>query len=85
MRAVAAFHGHENAFVLRPQDDAHDFRFHFVMPHREMEMCGHVSPGALWLLRRWMSSATRIAPLSGTVDARFDPSARHIHVSQVSS
>ncbi|WP_250470020.1 PhzF family phenazine biosynthesis protein [Caballeronia sp. GAFFF2] len=85
MRCVAANYGHESAFVLRPLDMTHDFRFRFFVPNHEMEMCGHATLGALWLLRRagrWLSDNARIETLSGTVEAVFDPQSQSILVSQ---
>lgn len=74
MRAVAARHGHESAFVL-PGRDGCDYQFRFFVPNHEMEMCGHATLGAVWLLdhlgelpRRTISIAT----LSGPVQARVD-------------
>ena len=53
MRGIAARDGHESGFVLpaSPGSTA-DFRFRFFVPRHEMEMCGHATIGALWLLRR---------------------------------
>ena len=53
MRGIAARYGHESGFVLpaSPGSTA-DFRFRFFVPRHEMEMCGHATIGALWLLRR---------------------------------
>jgi PhzF family phenazine biosynthesis protein len=85
MRGVAVRYGHESAFVLQPQTGAHDFRFRFFVPNHEMEMCGHATLGALWLLRRtgrWQSATARIETLSGTVDAVFDADTQRIHVGQ---
>ncbi|WP_421990160.1 PhzF family phenazine biosynthesis protein [Roseococcus sp.] len=75
MRALAAHHGHESAFVLPPTDPATtDRRFRFFVPAHEMEMCGHATLGAAWLLRR-RGEATggvlRIETLSGPVRAIF--------------
>jgi len=85
MRGVAARYGHESAFVLQPQTETHDFRFRFFVPNHEMEMCGHATLGALWLLRRagrWQSTTARIETLSGTVDAVFDAETQRIRVGQ---
>lgn len=74
MRAVAARHGHESAFVL-PGRDGCDYEFRFFVPNHEMEMCGHATLGTAWLLdhlgelpRRTVSIAT----LSGPVQARVE-------------
>jgi trans-2,3-dihydro-3-hydroxyanthranilate isomerase len=52
MRSIAGEYGHESAFVLRPEHTSHTFRFRFFVPNHEMEMCGHATLGALWLLRK---------------------------------
>jgi PhzF family phenazine biosynthesis protein len=88
MRDVARAYGHESAFVMRAADPRHDFRFRFFVPNHEMEMCGHATLGALWLLRHtgaWHTDAARIETLSGTVEARYSTSAAsgaRIEVSQ---
>ena len=73
MRAVAASYGHEAAFVLPPPDGA-DFRLRFFVPNHEMEMCGHATVGAVWLLHR-LGRLTKnqivIATLSGMVEAKI--------------
>jgi PhzF family phenazine biosynthesis protein len=73
MRAVAARYGHESVFVLPPQghSDCH-FTFRFFVPNHEMEMCGHATLGAVWLLQRLgrlPGDSIRIATLSGVVEA----------------
>ena len=73
MRAVAKTYGHESVFVLPPPDAASDFRFRFFVPNHEMEMCGHATVGAVWLLQqlgRLPQGEIRIATLSGIVQAR---------------
>jgi trans-2,3-dihydro-3-hydroxyanthranilate isomerase len=85
MKDVARAYGHESAFVMHAADSNHDFRFRFFVPNHEMEMCGHATLGALWLLRRtgvWHTDAARIETLSGTVEARYDVSDARIEVSQ---
>jgi trans-2,3-dihydro-3-hydroxyanthranilate isomerase len=75
MQALAAHHGHESAFVLPPTDaDSADRRFRFFVPAHEMEMCGHATLGAAWLLRRRgeaLGDTLRIETLSGPVRAIF--------------
>lgn len=75
MRAVATAHGHESGFVLPPQNPASaDVRFRFFVPEHEMEMCGHATLGAAWLLRAQGHAAgpvLRIETLSGPVRAIF--------------
>jgi PhzF family phenazine biosynthesis protein len=74
MRAVAASTGHESAFVLPPPTGC-DFALRFWVPNHEMEMCGHATLGAVWLLDRLgrlPRSAVAIATLSGVVEARVE-------------
>lgn len=75
MRALAAHHGHESAFVLPPEaPSTADRRFRFFVPAHEMEMCGHATLGAAWLLRRRGEAPAeilRIETLSGPVRAIF--------------
>ena len=74
MQKIAAAYGHESAFVLPAQDRNNDFRFRFFVPNHEMEMCGHATVGALWLLRRnglWTTPQARVETLSGLVVGRL--------------
>ncbi|HXH47201.1 MAG TPA: PhzF family phenazine biosynthesis protein [Bradyrhizobium sp.] len=74
MRRIAATHGHESAFVL-PGRDGCDYHFRFFVPNHEMEMCGHATLGAIWLLARIGQlhlNEISIATLSGPVQARTD-------------
>jgi len=74
MRRIAAIHGHESAFVL-PGRDGCDYHFRFFVPNHEMEMCGHATLGAIWLLARLGQlhlNDISIATLSGPVQARAD-------------
>ncbi|WP_458097934.1 PhzF family phenazine biosynthesis protein [Roseomonas sp. WA12] len=75
MRTLAASYGHESGFVLPPNDPgAADFRFRFFVPDHEMEMCGHATLGAAWLLRargQAPGAELRIETLSGPVRALF--------------
>ncbi|SEM49097.1 phenazine biosynthesis protein PhzF family [Variovorax sp. YR750] len=62
--------GHESVFVLKPETPAHALRMRYFVPNHEMEMCGHATVGALWLLHRrgeWDGSPIAIQTLSGTV------------------
>lgn len=71
MRCVAERCGHESGFVLPAPNTASNFRFRYFVPRHEMEMCGHATVGALWLLRRRGKISDghyRIATLSGPVD-----------------
>lgn len=66
--------GHESVFVLQPENRArHRLRMRYFVPNHEMEMCGHATVGALWLLHRrgeWDGSPIAIETLSGTVTGR---------------
>lgn len=69
MREVARTYGHESGFVLRAEAGA-DFRMRYFVPGHEMEMCGHATVGALWLLRRhgrWTSQEATVETPSGMV------------------
>ncbi|SOB87125.1 phenazine biosynthesis protein PhzF family [Sphingomonas guangdongensis] len=71
MRRVAAAHGHESGFVLRATGAA-DLRLRFWMPTQEVEMCGHATVGAIWVLNqqgRLRQERLRIETGSGVVDA----------------
>jgi PhzF family phenazine biosynthesis protein len=51
MQDVARASGHECAFVLPPPDGSTaDVALRFWVPGHEMEMCGHATIGAVWLL-----------------------------------
>lgn len=71
MRRTAEKCGHESGFVLPAPDSGADFRFRYFVPRHEMEMCGHATVGALWLLRksgRIENGHYRIATMSGLVE-----------------
>lgn len=73
MQAVAAHFGHESAFVLGPEPGC-DLRLRFFVPRHEMEMCGHATLGAVWLLHRLgklSKDRLVIATLSGPVEAQI--------------
>ncbi len=76
MRAIAAAYGHESAFVLpAPENSSCDFALRFWVPNHEMEMCGHATVGAVWLLDRLgrlPRDRITIATKSGRVDARLE-------------
>jgi trans-2,3-dihydro-3-hydroxyanthranilate isomerase len=85
MRSIAGEYGHESAFVLCPEDTSHTVRFRFFVPNHEMEMCGHATLGALWLLRKlgiWTTKRALIETKSGVVEARIRPVTDAIEVSQ---
>ena len=70
MRRIAESFGHEAGFVLPRSGDDHDLCMRYFVPNHEMEMCGHATVGALWLLREhnaWDGSPIRIRTLSGVV------------------
>jgi len=70
MQAIARQGGHEAGFVLSAPSDDCDYAFRFWVPKHEMEMCGHATIGALWLLAskgRLTASEIRIRTLSGIV------------------
>lgn len=74
MQARARASGHESVFVLKPTDPAHGFRMRYFVPRHEMEMCGHATIAALWLLRErgaWDGSATTVETLSGIVRGQW--------------
>lgn len=50
MQAIARSYGHECAFVVDPAGTGCDVALRFWVPLHEMEMCGHATVGAVWLL-----------------------------------
>lgn len=84
MRAIAARYGHESVFVTpAPNQSGCHFTFRFFVPNHEMEMCGHATVGAVWLLQRLgrlPGGTIRIATLSGVVEAHAAPAG--IEISQ---
>lgn len=85
MRRIAEEHGHESGFVLPAEADSDaDFRFRFFVPRHEMEMCGHATIGALWVLRQaglLNRETVLIDTLSGRVTGRV-PKTGPIAISQ---
>lgn len=75
MQAVARTYGHESGFVLpAPTGSDCDFAFRFWVPNHEMEMCGHATVGAVWLLNRLgqlPGDRISVSTRSGRVDARI--------------
>jgi PhzF family phenazine biosynthesis protein len=71
MKEIAHRFGHESGFVLPPRNSDYDFTFRYWVPNHEMEMCGHATIGALWLLanqgRLSGRESLRIETLSGPV------------------
>jgi PhzF family phenazine biosynthesis protein len=73
MQVLAKSHGHECCFIFpAPLDSKYDYEFRFWVPDHEMEMCGHATVGAVWLLSKLGMLAKdnlRIATKSGIVEA----------------
>jgi PhzF family phenazine biosynthesis protein len=70
MQSVARDHGLESGFVLSSRSGEFDYRFRYWVPNHEMEMCGHATIGALWLLsmkKAVTSDQVRIRTLSGPI------------------
>jgi PhzF family phenazine biosynthesis protein len=70
MQEVARRFGHESGFVFSSSGGDYDFGFRFFVPNHEMEMCGHATIGALWLLARQgrlSADTVRIETRSGPV------------------
>lgn len=70
MQAVAQQNGHESGFVQSAPNGDFDYTFRFWVPNHEMEMCGHATVGALWLLslkKVIVAPQVRISTLSGAV------------------
>ena len=79
MQEVAARYGHEAAFVLPSPSADYDRAFRFFVPRHEMEMCGHATIGALWVLHQReliapgeVRIATRGGPVTGFVSPGLD-------------
>lgn len=79
MQAVARKYGLEAGFVLPPDTEDCDLVFRFYVPNHEMEMCGHATVGALWLLARrghlsrsTVRVATRSGPVTGFLSSGVD-------------
>jgi PhzF family phenazine biosynthesis protein len=77
MREVARAYGHESSFVVDPAGTGCDLALRFWVPNHEMEMCGHATVGAVWLLtqlgRLPDSGELRVHTASGMVRARVAP------------
>lgn len=79
MQAVARRYGLEAGFVLPPDTEDFDLALRFYVPNHEMEMCGHATVGALWLLARrgrlsgtTIRVATRSGPVTGFLSSEAD-------------
>lgn len=74
MQAVARDSGHECGFVFSaPSESGFDYALRFWVPNHEMEMCGHATVGAVWLLDRLgllHKDRLRLSTRSGPVEAR---------------
>lgn len=73
MQAVARSSGHESAFVVDPAGTGCDLALRFWVPQHEMEMCGHATVGAVWLLNRKSAlprDEVTVHTASGVVRAR---------------
>jgi len=88
MQEVARAYGHESGFVLpAPAGSDCDFAFRFWVPNHEMEMCGHATVGAVWLLdqlRTLPRNEVRIWTRSGLVEAHVTDvdGARQVEITQ---
>jgi len=89
MREVARQAGHESGFVLAPDPaSGAQFRMRYFVPLHEMEMCGHATVGALWLLRRagrWTTPSTLVETASGLVHGyvrNLDTANEYVEISQ---
>lgn len=88
MQEVARAYGHEGGFVLPvPAGSDCDFAFRFWVPNHEMEMCGHATVGAVWLLDqlgKLPRSQARIWTRSGVVEAHVTDvdGARQVEITQ---
>lgn len=75
MQSVAGYFAHESGFVLPAPSLDTDYAFRFWVPRHEMEMCGHATIGALWLLAikgLLSSEQVRIETRSGAVTGYVD-------------
>lgn len=88
MQEVARAYGHESGFVLpAPTGSGCDFAFRFWVPNHEMEMCGHATVGAVWLLDHLGTlprDQVRIWTRSGVVEAHVADSGgtRQVEITQ---
>ncbi|KAJ5634591.1 hypothetical protein N7528_002433 [Penicillium herquei] len=79
MQSLAQAYQHECGFVLpAPENDAScHYTMRYWVPNHEMEMCGHATVGAVWLLQNLHLlpdvPSIRISTLSGVVEARVVP------------
>jgi len=74
MQGLARTSGYESVFVLDPSDGSSRFQMRYFVPAHEMEMCGHATIAALWLLHHrkdWDGAPTTIQTASGSVRGRI--------------
>ncbi|KAJ5646602.1 hypothetical protein N7490_002974 [Penicillium lividum] len=93
MQSLTQKSGHECGFVLpAPENSNCHYKMRYWVPTQEMEMCGHATVGAIWLLHQLglltpaSAEELRIATLSGIVEAQVlsgsSPSSCEVLVSQ---
>lgn len=89
MQEVARKYGHESGYVLPPPADSGcDYAFRFWVPNHEMEMCGHATVGAVWLLNKLgklSKSQLSIWTLKGPVQAHVlqqNTDSTHVEITQ---
>ncbi|KAJ5671688.1 hypothetical protein N7507_000815 [Penicillium longicatenatum] len=85
MQSLTQKSGHECGFILPAPADTTPkchYRMRYWVPNHEMEMCGHATVGAIWLLHQLgmlVAASTedllRISTLSGIVEAKVLPGA----------
>lgn len=89
MQDTAIKYKHESGFVLDPPEGSKcDYQFRYWVMNHEMEMCGHATVGAVWLLDN-LGMLTKdellISTLSGQVEAHVterSSAGAHVEVSQ---
>ncbi|KAJ5526280.1 hypothetical protein N7494_012930 [Penicillium frequentans] len=85
MQSLTQKSGHECGFILPAPADTNPkchYKMCYWVPNHEMEMCGHATVGAIWLLKQLGLLATTstedflgISTLSGIVEAKVLPGA----------
>jgi PhzF family phenazine biosynthesis protein len=91
MQQIARHYGHESGFVLpAPEGSGCDLALRFWVPNHEMEMCGHATVGAIWLLaelgvldREEVIVWTRSGPVTARI-GRDAAGGRAVEISQPS-
>lgn len=89
MQSLARDHGYESGFVLSPPSPDFDYTFRYWVPNHEMEMCGHATIGALWLLASrnrirapQVRISTRSGPVVGFISTHDNPETPAIEIAQ---